>query len=164
MQVISTLSLVFALSTYALAAPGNPVHAHNHLARVSSSVNSYPPASSPKPTPPPALKRRGNSGATRRLFKGKAKSFVPALGACGENSTESDLVVALNREQYGGSDTSQYCGQCVEVSGDVGTLVLKVVDICKGCGYGNLNIATNAYSQITTGDSVGDITWKFTTC
>ncbi|XP_055347263.1 uncharacterized protein LOC129594554 [Paramacrobiotus metropolitanus] len=40
-----------------------------------------------------------SSGAQN--FKGKATFYTPAMGACGKVNTESEMVVAVSKVQYG---------------------------------------------------------------
>ncbi|KAI8337379.1 RlpA-like double-psi beta-barrel-protein domain-containing protein-containing protein [Choanephora cucurbitarum] len=88
------------------------------------------------------------------------------VSSCGKQNQNSELVVALNSQQMGkeaGRNNSN-CGKQIEVTGPSGKSVrVTVVDECKTCPKGGLDLSPAAFEEI--GDfSHGSIPikWKFT--
>ncbi|KAJ2707255.1 hypothetical protein FB645_000932 [Coemansia sp. IMI 203386] len=110
---------------------------------------------------------KSSSSSSGEEFKGYLTYYSPSDGACenGEYS-ESDMVAALNKEQYGDtSSASEYCGKCAKVVGDKGTAVVKIIDACETCDYGALDVSKSAYDIITNDNAKEiDITWTWTDC
>ncbi|KAI9260876.1 RlpA-like double-psi beta-barrel-protein domain-containing protein-containing protein [Helicostylum pulchrum] len=85
-------------------------------------------------------------------------------GTCGKQHRNTEMVAALNAEQMGDSNSSnQNCGKEIEVVGPNGkTITVTVVDSCKTCESGGLDLSPAAYEEL--GDfSHGSIPikWKF---
>ena len=57
------------------------------------------------------------------------------------------------------------CGDCVEVCGSKGCVVVKVVDTCVSCSCGDIDLSTDAL-KASTGYSWDrkHVTWKWTSC
>ncbi len=57
------------------------------------------------------------------------------------------------------------CGDCVEVCGSKGCVVVKVVDTCGSCSCGDIDLSTDAL-KASTGYSWDrkQVTWKWTSC
>jgi hypothetical protein len=86
------------------------------------------------------------------------------VGSCGKQNKNSEFVVALNTEQMGEDGRNNpNCGKDIEVIGPSGKSVqVTVVDSCKTCKSGGLDLSPAAYEEI--GDfSHGSvpIKWKF---
>ncbi|CAI2176192.1 4534_t:CDS:2 [Funneliformis geosporum] len=97
-------------------------------------------------------------------FKGRGTFFDPGLGACGQHSSGSDLIVALNAPQFGNSknpNENPMCGKKVTITGPKGTVTCKIVDRCPGCPFGALDLSRAAFDKISTQAlGVTEITWK----
>ena len=73
-------------------------------------------------------------------------TFANGAGNCMFDSTPGDLMVgAMNQIDYAGS---ALCGACVRVIGTHGTIVIRIVDRCPGCGEGNIDLSPFAFSQL----------------
>ncbi|KAF1804357.1 RlpA-like double-psi beta-barrel-protein domain-containing protein-containing protein, partial [Mucor lusitanicus] len=87
------------------------------------------------------------------------------VGSCGKQNKNSELVAAVNSEQMGddNSRNNPNCGKDIEVVGPSGkTIQVTVVDNCKTCKSGGLDLSPAAFEEI--GDfSHGSvpIKWKF---
>ncbi len=65
-------------------------------------------------------------------------------GNCGYPFTDS-LAAAINASQY---DNSLTCGACVEVTGERGTIQLRIEDQCPECSFGDLDLSEKAFPLI----------------
>lgn len=65
------------------------------------------------------------------------------IGTCGKQSQNSDKVCALNAEDMGeGGSENEKCGKSIEVVGPSGkTVTVTVVDSCKTCKAGGLDLS-----------------------
>ncbi|KAL7316856.1 hypothetical protein PS15m_003292 [Mucor circinelloides] len=86
------------------------------------------------------------------------------VGSCGKQNKNSELVAAVNSEQMGDNGRNNpNCGKDIEVVGPSGkTIQVTVVDNCKTCKSGGLDLSPAAFEEI--GDfSHGSvpIKWKF---
>ncbi len=67
-------------------------------------------------------------------------------GACGFDASPNDLMVAaMNQADYNGS---QVCGEYVTVSGPLGAVTVRIVDLCPGCASGDLDLSAQAFAKI----------------
>jgi len=82
-------------------------------------------------------------------------------GACGFAASNDFLIVALAREQF---DLGK-CGSCIEVTGPRGRVTVRVVDECKNCESGDVDLSLTAFSKIADlRDESAPVTWRWTTC
>jgi hypothetical protein len=113
--------------------------------------------------PEPTLAKRG---LTPGIFNdiGEGTFFDVGLGACGEYSSNNEYVAALNHIQFGNyvnGSVSPACGMCLEVTGPLGTVRVRVVDKCPGCQKGDIDLSPTAFEVIAKkGDGRVKITWK----
>lgn len=111
-------------------------------------------ASAPKPD--------AGDAATSADFTGEATYYdANGTGACGFPASNDFMIAAINDEQYSKAN----CGKCVAVTGPNGTVAVRIVDKCPGCGFGDLDLSQTAFSKIAK-PSAGrvKITWHFVTC
>jgi expansin (peptidoglycan-binding protein) len=92
-------------------------------------------------------------------------TFYDATGAgnCSFDPSPNDLMVAaMNAAQY---DNSAVCGECVAVTGPMGTVTVRIVDQCPGCESGHLDLSAQAFAMIAM-PSQGrvSITWQPVSC
>ncbi len=67
-------------------------------------------------------------------------------GACSYPANPADpFVVALNNPQWQGA---AHCGECLEVTGPLGSVVVRVVDKCPECLAGDVDLHPTAFDQI----------------
>ncbi|KAF9940216.1 hypothetical protein BGZ67_008127 [Mortierella alpina] len=118
-------------------------------------------------------KKKGKKGETRpdnraggKTFHGRGTWFSDTHGSCGVKFSQSDLIVALNEEQMGGSGRSARCGQRIRVTakGSKASVILRVVDTCpkKYCKFGGLDISKAAFRKFAPeSKGVLDLSWSF---
>lgn len=84
-----------------------------------------------------------------------------STGACGIKTPSDKLVGAIAASMY----SKELCGQCAEVTGPRGSVVVLLNDRCVGCKSGSLDLATQAFVHIAD-KSAGrvKITWHLTDC
>lgn len=87
--------------------------------------------------------------------------YTTKLGACGIPTPPDDLVAAMNGKQY----SKENCGRCAAVNGPKGSVVVRIIDKCPGCDFGDLDLSDTAFAKIAE-KSAGrvKISWKFTAC
>ncbi|KAI9227839.1 MAG: RlpA-like double-psi beta-barrel-protein domain-containing protein-containing protein [Piptocephalis tieghemiana] len=106
-------------------------------------------------------------------FGGDGTFYSPGNDACsksGHSSTASDLIAALNVEQFGGhyngdTDQSPSCYKCAQVKGPKGSVKVQIVDLCPECKQGDLDLSPSAFKAIA--DPVAGrvpISWTWTSC
>lgn len=67
-------------------------------------------------------------------------------GGCMFDSSKTDLMVgAMNPFDY---DGSQICGAGVNVTGPNGSIAIRIVDLCPGCGQGDIDLSPEAFAEI----------------
>ncbi|GAA5481625.1 expansin EXLX1 family cellulose-binding protein [Haloferula sargassicola] len=96
------------------------------------------------------------------VFSGSATAY-PYEGDGAYSIPAAELpayTVAMNADQDG---NSAWGGAWVEVTGPEGTVQAMVVDLCPGCGSGNLDMDEEAYFQIASEYGIVPIAWKWIT-
>jgi expansin (peptidoglycan-binding protein) len=67
-------------------------------------------------------------------------------GACSFDASPDDLMVAaMNAPDF---DNAAWCGACLEVTGPMGVVTVRVVDECPGCAHGDLDLSPQAFQQL----------------
>ncbi len=84
-------------------------------------------------------------------------------GSCSFDASPGDLLVAaMNAPDYG---AATWCGACLEVTGPMGTVVVRVVDQCPGCAHGDLDLSREAFEMISPlAAGRVPITWHAVAC
>lgn len=122
--------------------------------------------------------RDGGSSSTKDSGSGTAKDAAPVdagpeengeatyydadgSGACGFPKGTDFMVAAMNGAQY----SKSVCGKCVEVTGPLGKVTVKIVDLCPGCKRGDLDLSQTAFQKIAK-LSAGrvKISWHYVPC
>jgi expansin (peptidoglycan-binding protein) len=68
------------------------------------------------------------------------------------------MVAALNGVEW---NTAAYCGAYVSVSGPKGSVTVRIVDQCPGCGAGDLDLSEQAFAKIANlAQGRVPITWQ----
>jgi len=85
------------------------------------------------------------------------------IGYCGDSiKTDSMYTVALNNTMY---DSSRTCGACLMVHGNLGSVVVKVEDLCSSCPANNVDLSQLAFSGIANIiDGITNIKWESVDC
>lgn len=105
----------------------------------------------------------------KRKFHGKGTWFIPSTeggsqGACGDYNEDDDMIVAMNKAQYGKmSKESDVCGKMVRIKYKNKTVKAKVTDACPSCDYGSLDLTQRVFRKLEKDLDVGiiKITWEF---
>jgi expansin (peptidoglycan-binding protein) len=67
-------------------------------------------------------------------------------GNCSFDASPNDLLVAaMNAPDY---NNAAWCGACLQVTGPMGVVTVRVVDSCPGCAHGDLDLSPQAFQQI----------------
>ena len=67
-------------------------------------------------------------------------------GNCSFDASPNDLLVAaMNAPDY---NNAAWCGACLEVTGPMGQVTVRVVDSCPGCAHGDLDLSPQAFQMI----------------
>lgn len=90
---------------------------------------------------------QGNEPLPNPVYEGEATwYYADGSGACSFDPSPEDLMVAaMNEDQW---DGSAYCGAYITVSGPLGEVTVRIVDLCLGCSYGDIDLSEQAFSQI----------------
>ncbi|KAI8080812.1 RlpA-like double-psi beta-barrel-protein domain-containing protein-containing protein [Gilbertella persicaria] len=89
------------------------------------------------------------------------------LGSCGHQSSDSEMVVAVNHGQMNNGanpNNNPHCGKKVKIIGETGkTIMATVVDTCPGCSEGCLDMSIALFKKVCGDPSMGvcDISWDF---
>ena len=80
-----------------------------------------------------------------------------------EASVIDDHYAAMNAAQFNNAD---YCGTCLEITGQVGTTIVQIIDECATCPANNIDMSPIAFTE-AVGDlmiGTGAISWKQVSC
>ncbi|GAA5871032.1 hypothetical protein JCM16303_001671 [Sporobolomyces ruberrimus] len=106
--------------------------------------------------PPSAIEKRSYNGQATWYTQGGNP------GACGAYSSDSDYIVALSSEMYGGGSK---CGKYIKVTNtDSGaSATVKVADECPSCQGGeSIDLSTAAFSALGNKDQgVLPVSWTW---
>ncbi|OLY84747.1 Papain inhibitor [Smittium mucronatum] len=108
-----------------------------------------------------------NPGASD--YCGFATYYKTGLGSCGQTHTDDDLIAAINAPQYGvyaNPNTANICGKCALLTSNEGkTVVVKIVDRCPECSFGDLDLSPTAFKRLLPLDAGRfRVTWKYVPC
>ena len=104
-----------------------------------------------------------SSGET---YSGDATYYDVGLGACGITNSDSELVAAMNYEQFDSfgsmSNGNPICGKKAELHYGSKSVVVTIEDKCPGCAYGSIDLSPTAFQQLAD-ESLGriPITWNW---
>ncbi|KAG2147143.1 hypothetical protein BD769DRAFT_1414503 [Suillus cothurnatus] len=131
MRVTTILSLLSAVFPFSLA------NTHgNHWGRRHQEV---------------AIRARGDIDVHKRSFDNARFTFYDVgLGACGDYSSPSDFIVALNVEQYGSGYPGPMCFLPITISYGGLTAQAVIMDECMGCPYGGLDFSTGLFDYFAS--------------
>ncbi|KAI0266434.1 barwin-like endoglucanase [Gloeopeniophorella convolvens] len=116
-------------------------------------------------TAAPTVISRDTSGVNQ----GQGTFFAPGLGACGQTSQDSDLIVAVSTELFNGfpgagvnPNDNPICGKSITAHFQDKSVTVQVVDRCVGCATNDLDFSPAAFSQLAD-ESLGriNISWEF---
>lgn len=121
----------------------------NHLL-ISTFLLVLPPTAHAQPTDPhtvwlPLIATA--PAASNPTHQGIATYYdATGAGACSFDATPDDLLVtAMNAEEYA---NAAYCGAYLYVTGPLGSVIVRVVDLCPECRTGHLDLSHEAFAQI----------------
>ncbi|KAL7419846.1 hypothetical protein Q5752_005762 [Cryptotrichosporon argae] len=151
---------VAALPLVAAVAAGSS-HAHG-VKRAGHKRHGHP-ARAPRPDPDADADLTPRNITKRDTYTGRGTYFYVGLGACGETSVDSDLMVALNIDQYGSGYPGPECFKYITVEANGITVSgIEILDECPTCDYGGLDMSPGLFTKYAD-ESVGTlaITWWF---
>jgi expansin (peptidoglycan-binding protein) len=79
-------------------------------------------------------------------------------GACSFDASADRMVAAMNHTDYAGSAA---CGEYVTVTGPIGSVTVRITDVCPECAAGDIDLSAEAFAKIA--DPVAGrvpITWQ----
>ena len=81
-------------------------------------------------------------------------------GSCMFGPSPGDLMVcAMNSAEY---DTGSVCGASIHITGPVGEVTVRIVDLCPECPRGNVDLSKQAFAKIA--DTIQGrvaVTWRY---
>jgi hypothetical protein len=95
--------------------------------------------------------------------------FTPGMGACGENSGETDSMVAISKDlfdQYtpnGNPNKNPLCGKTVTIKGKDGAdHTATIWDRCVGCAEADLDMPEAFFNTVTShaDGRAYDVSWS----
>ena len=101
--------------------------------------------------------------APRAPLSGEATYYdADGSGNCSFPASSDHMVAAMNATDY---MMASWCGACISVDGPMGSVVVRVVDKCPGCGHGDVDLSREAFAAISP-LSAGRIaiTWREVAC
>ncbi|WVQ78664.1 hypothetical protein IAT38_000751 [Cryptococcus sp. DSM 104549] len=99
----------------------------------------------------------------RASYTGVGTFYYTGLGACGQYSSDSDYMVALNSAQYGSGYPGPQCFKYITIQvGSKQISNVEILDECPTCDYGSLDLSPGLFTQFA-GEDAGTIhlTWWF---
>ncbi|KAG1750081.1 hypothetical protein EDB19DRAFT_83466 [Suillus lakei] len=110
-----------------------------------------------------AQRARGDVDIHKRAFDNARFTFYDVgLGACGQESSPGDFIVALNVVQYGTGYPGTHCFKSITISYGGKTAQATIMDECVGCPYGGLDFSTGLFSYFASeNDGVFYGSWWF---
>jgi expansin (peptidoglycan-binding protein) len=151
---VPALVLLLACGAEDQPSPGPPATSSSPTPS-SSSTAAPAPSSSSTDAPPPA-------DPPPEEHSGDATYYAPGTtGACGIKTPTDKLVAAMGASVYSKAN----CGQCAEVTGPNGSVIVLLNEKCGACQGDSLDLSTQAFTQIAD-KSAGRVkmTWHFTDC
>lgn len=106
------------------------------------------------------------SAACPPAFTGAGNAFFydtsARIGACSVPWAFGDHVAAINQAQWEGA---LHCGECLQLTGPLGTTLVKVLDRCPECTSGQLDLSPEAFAAIgDPGQGVAAVQWQRVEC
>ncbi|KAM0250269.1 hypothetical protein ACHAP5_002328 [Fusarium lateritium] len=97
---------------------------------------------------------------TVKRTEGEITYYHPGLGACGKDSGDSNMVVALPAALF---DSEDLCDKVITLKGDKGIVKVTVVDRCESCAEVDLDVSPAAFQWAIGSLDVGrgKGTWSF---
>lgn len=96
-------------------------------------------------------------------YTGVGTYYYTGLGACGQTSSDSDLMIAMNSDQYGSGYPGPQCFKYLTIEGNGVTVSgVEVLDECPTCAYGSLDMSPGLFTHFAGTDAgTVAITWWF---
>ncbi|MFJ7206518.1 RlpA-like double-psi beta-barrel domain-containing protein [Streptomyces sp. NPDC098789] len=159
--------------------PVDPSPTETELSRSTSEpepdVSTTPPAApvptrttGPGPTPAPSTTKGASPAPTKstkpptQKFSGKASTYQPGMGACGQYIAPGDLVAAIDPSLFGAGYPGPNCGKKIVVTYKGKSVTLTVLDEAPGAGRGGLDLTPGAFRALSSRDEGQiDVTWHF---
>lgn len=107
-----------------------------------------------------------SSSGSGQTYSGDATFYEVGLGACGVTNTDSDLIAAMNWQQFNEfgsmSNGNPICGKQAILHYQDKSVTVTVEDKCPGCSYGSIDLSPAAFNQLAD-ESLGriQITWEW---
>jgi len=100
-----------------------------------------------------AQRARSDVNIHKRSFDNSRFTYYDVgMGACGQNSSPGDFIVALNVVQYGGGYPGPQCFKSITITYGGKTAQATIMDECMGCPYGGLDFSTGLFDYFASAD------------
>lgn len=99
----------------------------------------------------------------RSIYAGRATWFDTSvgIGACGQQSSNSDHIVALNSAQY---HSGAHCYSKIRIHNHKSGAIIEasIFDECPTCNWGDLDLTPDTFKAIANlDDGIAEIRWYF---
>lgn len=110
------------------------------------------------------------AGGSSESFTGDATFYNTGMGACGVQSQDSDMIVALAAPDFdptspgGNPNKNSLCGTSILVSYKGGPEVAcKILDRCPECAHGAIDLSPAAFKAMGADANAGrvPVTWRY---
>lgn len=143
-------------------------------------TTSEAPAPAPEPTtseaPAPATSEAApapspsapSSGGGSGDHTGQATFYDTGMGSCGITNTDSDFIVALNKDMWqagmidGNPNHNTLCGKQLTAHRNGKSVTVTVTDMCPGCASGDLDLSPAAFNALATpSEGRVEVSWSW---
>ncbi|KAG2107263.1 plant expansin [Suillus discolor] len=100
-----------------------------------------------------AQRARGDVGIHKRFDNARFTFYDVGLGACGQYSSPSDFIVAVNVIQYGPGFPGPLCFKPITISCGGKTAQATIMDKCMGCPDGGLDFSKGLFDFFASEDA-----------
>ena len=92
----------------------------------------------------------------------QATYYTVSAPECSLPVSPGDFVTAVATPDF---QDSAACGRCLDVTGPLGSVLVRVVDSCPSCAAGDLDLGADAFAQIAKpSDGIAAISYVSTEC
>lgn len=112
-----------------------------------------PTTSEAAPEPSPSAPSTGGGSGDHT---GEATFYDTGMGSCGITSTDSDFIVALNKDMWqagmidGNPNHNTLCGKKLTAHRGGKSVTVTVTDMCPGCASGDLDLSPAAFNALAS--------------
>lgn len=124
-----------------------------------------PTTSEAAPEPSPSAPSSGGGSGDH---SGEATFYDTGMGSCGITSTDSDFIVALNKDMWqagmidGNPNHNTLCGKQLTAHRGGKSVTVTVTDMCPGCASGDLDLSPAAFNALASpSEGRVEVSWSW---